>query len=706
LEIGDWLRQLGLERYEQAFCDNAIDLEVLPELTDADLEQLGLLLGHRRKLQKATAELRAGAPGAPASLAEGAVASPPALEAERRQLTVLFRDLVGSTELSARLDPEDMREVIRAYQNAVAGEITRFEGHVAKFMGDGVLAYFGWPRAHEDGPEHAVRAALAITEVVSHLRSPAGEPLAARIGIATGLVVVGDLIGHGASQEQAVVGETPNLAARLQALGEPGQVVIAPATRRLLGSGFDLADLGPQRLKGIAQPVAVFAVRGERAIADRFEARSGRTLLPMVGRDRELALLLKRWARARAGEGQGVLLTGEPGIGKSRIRRALLDAVADEPHARISYQCSPYHGDSALWPVIQQLHHAAGLEKDDPTEGRLDKLEALLEQAGGRAVAPLIADLIGLDGVARYGELGLTPQVQRARTLDALVGLLLGLAAGQPVLAVVEDAHWIDPTTLEMIERCLACIADARVLLLVTSRPERQPELADHPHIARLVLNRLGRVEAEAILARLGGERLPAATIDAIIGRTDGVPLFVEELTKAVVETGETSVPASLHDSLMARLDRIPEVKGIAQIAACIGREVDFRLLAAVAARPEPELASALDRLAAAELIIRRRTPSRTTWNFKHALVQDAAYQSLLRSRRQQLHARIAEVLEQRFPETVATEPELLAHHYTGAGLAAQAIPHWLQAGLRAIQRSAHAEASAHLARGLELLEA
>jgi predicted ATPase/class 3 adenylate cyclase len=624
-------------------------------------------------------------------------------EAERRQLSVMFVDLVGSTALSARLDPEDMREVIRNYQNAVAGEITRFEGHVAKFMGDGVLAYFGWPRAHEDEAERAVRSALAVTEIVGNLQVPVEEPLAARVGIATGLVVVGDLIGEGAAQEQAVVGDTPNLAARLQGAAVPGQVLIAAATRRLLGASFEIKDLGPQTLKGLAEPAEAFAVVGERVVESRFEAHSGLSVLPMVGRDQELALLLERWSLASAGEGQGVLLVGEAGIGKSRIAQALLDAVADEPHIRIRYQCSPYHSDSALWPVIQQLTRAAGLNADDPIDEQLDHLERLLRRAvqDPSAVAPLIADLLGIEGTARYGELGLVPQVKLARTLEALGDQLLGLAASQPVLVVLEDGHWIDPTTLELMERCLDRIGDARVLLLITSRPDHQPELAGHPHVTRLALNRLGRAGVEAIVARLGGERLPSETIDTIVARTDGVPLFVEELTKAVLETDKSSIPASLHDSLMARLDRLTEVKEIAQIAACVGREFDFALIDAVAERPTADLHAALDKLAAAELVFRRGIPPAATYTFKHALVRDAAYESLLKRRRETIHARLFEVLERQ--EGIA--PEILARHAENAGLIEQAIEYGRRAGERALARPAYQEAIAHLTGAIRLVD-
>jgi class 3 adenylate cyclase/predicted ATPase len=702
--VAAWLEAQGFGQYAELFAGHAIDREALVGLTDDHLKELGLPLGHRIKLLKAIQEFRE--PEGPPTADHVVTAAPRPPEAERRQLTVLFCDLVGSTELSAQLDPEDLGQVIRAYHGVCAEMVERWGGHVAKYMGDGVLAYFGWPQAHEDEVERAVRAGLDLVAAVAGLATPDEAGLAARVGIATGRVVVGELIGAGAAQEQAVVGETPNLAARLQALAMPGQVIIADATRRLLGHHFELEDQGQRELKGIGGPVQPYAVTGERPVESRFEAMSGSSLLPMVGRDQELALLLERWAQAKAGEGQGVLLVGEAGIGKSRISRALLDAVTEERHFRVRYQCSPYHTDSALWPVIQQLNYAAGLTADDPLEARLDKLEALLDRAGGRDAAPLIADLLALDGGARYGAIDLAPQAQRAQTLEALVQQMLGLAARQPVLVALEDAHWIDPTTLEMIEQGLDRIAAARVLLLLTSRPDRQPALAAHPHVTRLTLNRLGRAGAETIVARLGGNRLPGATIDAIIARTDGVPLFVEELTKAVLETGEASIPASLHDSLMARLDRIPEVKEVAQIAASIGREFKYTLLAAVVDRAEPDLQSALDQLVASELIFRRGRPPDARYTFKHALVQDAAYQSLLKGRRQHLHARIAEILEQRFPDTVETEPELFARHYTAAGLTEAGVHYWERAGARATERSAFVEAINHYRKGLELLSA
>ena len=710
MDIASWLRDLGLERYEDAFRDNEIDAEILPTLSSDDLKDLGVsIVGHRRKLLNAIANLKTSEIDAAAEASSvnpvQPIATTPAREAERRQLTVMFIDMVGSTALAGRLDPEDMGQLVRAYQERCAEVIKRWDGHVAKYMGDGVLAYFGWPKAHEDDAERAVRAGLEVARAIGELTIKDSAKLAARVGIATGQVMVGDLVGEGAAQEEAVVGETPNLAARLQSLATPGQVVIAPGTRRLLGDVFELPDLGRKSVKGIAEPVRAFAVGGERVVGSRFEARRGE-LLPMEGRDQELALLLERWAQAKAGEGQGVLLVGEAGIGKSRISRALLDAIADESHTRIRYQCSPYHSDSALWPIIQQLRQAARFAGDEPDDAKLDKLEVLLAQANCdvQQAAPIIADLIGLDYEARYGDLGLAPQVQRLRTLELLVEQLLGLAAVQPVLVLLEDAHWIDPTTLELIEQSLDRISAARVLIVLTSRPDQQPEIAAHPHITRLTLNRLGSSGVKAIVARLGGEDLSQDVVDTIIARTDGVPLFVEELTKAVLETGQPSVPASLHDSLMARLDRLPDVREVAQIAACIGREFSYSLLAAVGGRPEPGLATTLERLAAAELVFRRGTLPAATYTFKHALVRDAAYQSLLRSKRQELHAKIAEVLEARFQNTVEAQPELLGHHFTEADLTGPAIRYWRRAAERAIQKSANLEAIKHYKKALNLV--
>jgi class 3 adenylate cyclase len=630
VDIASWLGRLGLERYEEAFRDNAIDAEVLPELTDADLEKLGVVLGHRKRLLRAIAALRAGAT-APASLPGAPVEAAPrarrAAEAERRQLTVLFCDLVGSTELSARLDPEAMREVLRTYQNAVAAEATRFEGHIAKYMGDGVLAYFGYPVAHEDDAERAVRAGLAITGTVGDL-SADGRKLSTRIGIATGRVVVGDLIGEGAAQEEAVVGETPNLAARLQALAAPGHVVISQATRRLVGALFELSDLGPQRLKGFAEPLAAFRVEGEGRAEGRFEALRGQRLTPLVGREQELAILLERWTWAKDGDGQVVLLAGEPGIGKSRLLRALRQELSDQPHLALSHFCSPYGINSALHPIIAQLERAAGFAAGDEPEDKLAKLEVLLGQGSDQRdeALPLIGQLLGLPTRERYSPLNLSPQRQKQRTLEILLEQLSGLARARPVLELYEDLHWVDPSTLELLDLLVERVRSLPVLAVLTYRPEFSPPWSGHAHVTSLALNRLGRRQGAAMVERVaGGKALPAEVLEQIVARTDGVPLFVEELTKTVLESGlltdagdhyelagplpPLAIPATLHDSLLARLDRLAPVKEVAQIDAVIGREFAYALLAAVADRPEAELQAALDQLVSSDLVFRRGSP-------------------------------------------------------------------------------------------------
>src|SRR6266481_1847068 len=712
MDIAEWLRSLGLERYEAAFRDNEIDWAVMPELTADDLKDIGVAaVGHRRKLLAVIAALRSDADAAP----EPAVGAP---SAERRQLTVMFCDLVGSTALSTRFDPEDLRELIGDYHRAVSETVGRFDGFVAKYMGDGVLIYFGYPRAHEDDAERAVRAGLAVIEAVGRL--PAREDLRVRLGVATGLAVVGDLIGEGAAQERGVVGETPNLAARLQALSTPNTLVIGEATRRQIGGLFDLEDLGPQQLAGFAEPQGTWRVLGESGEVSRFEAlRSGET--PLVGRDEEIELLGRRWEQAKSGEGRVVLISGEPGIGKSRLTAALSARIESEPHTRLRYFCSPHHQDSALYPFIAQLEHAAGFARDDTVDAKLGKLRTLLAPAArDDDDIALLSELLSLPSSA--ADLNLSPQRKREMLFEAFLHQLEAEARRRPVLMVFEDAHWIDPTSREFLDLTVDRVRHLPVLLAMTFRPEFQAPWSDRSYVTSLALNRLGERDGEALVQELAGNAALTADIVAkILERTDGVPLFVEELTKAVLESAgqgdrvaavlattflaAQSVPATLHASLMARLDRLgPAAKEIAQIGAVIGREFGYELMEPVAQRPERELQAALDQLGEAELLFCRGIAPHASYLFKHALVQDAAYSTLLRGRRQELHARVAAALDEHFADLVERQPELLAHHLMAAGHTERAVEQWLKAGQHAAARLAYLEAIAHLERGLGLL--
>src|SRR5258708_23283731 len=517
-QIGDWLKKLGMSEYAELFAENRIDLSVLPDLTDQDLEKLGVLLGDRRKMLRAIRELAGDAPVTPHSPA--VTEARPQDAAERRQLTVMFCDLVGSTAWSARLDPEDLRGIIGAYQRCCAVLVERNGGFVAKYMGDGVLAYFGYPQAHEDDAERAVRAGLALVEAVPKLATAAGSPLQVRVGIATGLVVVGDLIGAGAAQEQAVVGEMPNLAARLQGIAEPDSVVIAESTRKLLGNLFELRDIGARDLKGIAGPARAWAALRASSVESRFDALHTTGLSPLVGREEELELLLRRWSKAKSGVGKIVLLSGEYGIGKSRLTAAVLERLATEPHTRLRYFCSPQHTDSVLYSMIGQMERAAGLAHDDKPQAKLDKLDSVLAQTSTSAQdAALFAEMLSLPNDGRYPALDLTPEQRRQRTLEALMSQLAGLARRNPVLRIFEDAHWIDPTSLEVLGRAVDRIATLHALLIVTFRPEFNAPWVGQSHVTSLTLNRLGERETAAIIARLvETKQLPAhgmaATVD------------------------------------------------------------------------------------------------------------------------------------------------------------------------------------------------
>jgi class 3 adenylate cyclase len=706
--IDNWLVGLGLGKYVTVFAENDIDFRALRHLTEKDLESLGLSLGHRKILLAAIADLptgvfeeTAGKPTEPSA--------PPAQIAERRQLTVLFSDLVGSTELAQGLDPEDLRELIRLYQDAVAGVVARYGGYVANFVGDGIVAYFGWPRADEDQAVQAVRAGLAVVAAVRLLKVERAPELHARVGIASGQVVVGDLESAGVTQAGVISGETPNLAARIQTAAGEDQVVIAGLTRQLIGAAFDLDKLGDRPLKGIAEPVPLWRVLRERSLQTRFEARASE-LTAFVGRDQEVALLLERWQRAVAGEGQLVLLSGEAGIGKSRIVQTLREQLAETTHRRMRLQCSPYHTASALHPLIAHLEHAAGFETNDPIDRRLDKLEALLRWGTNdiASVAPLVAELLSLPAAERYGSLQLTPEQRKERTLNALTEQVLGVAAHQPVLMVLEDAHWIDPTTRELIGQMIDRIAGHPVLLLVTHRQEFESEWTRHPNATVLTVNRLSKRQgASFVRAVPGGESLPDTVVADIVGRTDGVPLYIEEMTRSIAEAGtsstSTQIPETLQGSLLARLDRLGvDAKEIAQVAATIGREFDRSLLCMIADKPEKEVAAALDRLSASQIVLPGGSLRGGGFLFRHALIQEAAYQSLLLSRRRQYHKKIAEFLDRSFPEIASSQPELVAQHYTVSELPERAVPHWLAAARRAAERYANLEAIAHAQRGLE----
>ncbi|MDN4999650.1 adenylate/guanylate cyclase domain-containing protein [Bradyrhizobium sp. GCM10027634] len=715
MQIAEWLGKLGLGQYAERFAQNGIDVDVLPELMDEDFDKLGVLLGHRRKMLRAIADLD------PAAL----IASPaPAHDAERRHLTIMFCDLVGSTALSARLDPEDMWEVIRTYRAACARVIAAYDGRIVRFVGDGILVYFGYPRAHEDDAERAVRTGLDIISAIRQLKIGAGERVELRIAIATGLVVVGDLISGDASEENATIGDTPNLAARLQSLAEPGVVVVASSTRRLLGDLFAFRNLGRREVKGIGEPIAVWAVEGATASESRFEAVRAARSIGFVGRKDEIEFILSRQRKAWQGQGQIVLISGEAGIGKSRIVATLSESPSLGTHRRVRYQCSPYHTNSALHPFVAQLERAAGIRSHDTPEQRLDKLEAMLA-LGTQQVAratPLIAALLSIPTGDRCPPLGLSPAQQRRQTFAALLDQLEGLARGQPLLIICEDLHWADATTLELFDLAVDRIRALPILVLMTSRPEFEPSWSGLANVSLLRLDRLDRQDTRALVEQVVvGRQLPREMMKQIIDRTDGVPLFVEELTKMVLESGllvedagryrlnsplpPLAIPATLQDSLMARLDRLAPVKEVAQIGAAIGRDFSYALLKYVAGRDDLTLSAALEQLEEAELLLRRGAPPDANYSFKHALVQEAAYESLLKSKRQLLHTRIGEVLRERFPVVAETEPEVLARHFSEAGVSEVALEWWRRAGQQALKRSAYSEAVAHLGKAVAIAD-
>jgi len=719
-DVRQWLEALELGKYAGLFAENDIDFDVLTELADDDLKELGLSLGHRKKLLKAINNLAGG--GEPAPISGPTTAQPAApptsaisAEAERRQLTVMFCDLVGSTALSQRLDPEDLRDLMRLYQDAVAGAVTRYGGHVAKFLGDGVLAYFGWPQAYEDQAERAVHAGLDAVRAVQAVHRQAGEHLASRVGIASGEVVVGDLVSDTAMDTDAVSGETPNLAARLQQIAEPDQVVIGGMTRELVGQAFQLSPLPPQHLKGFDETVPAWRVEGLAAAGNRFEAAQGQKLLPFVGRQGELNMLLDRWETAQGGEGQVVMVSGEAGIGKSRLVQAFYEKISGQQYTRLRYQCAPYHTNSAYYPIIRQLEYAAKLQPGDAAETKLDKLEALLEQGGGEGAraTPLIASLLSIPFEDRFGASELNPQQRKQRTEAAIIEQLLALARKTPMLMVFEDVHWADPSTLGLLEQALNEVTNASVLFVISHRPEFAAPWAETQHVTRLPIRRLSQSQVEEMIhtqineaiRKAGGAELPGDKIAHIVSHADGVPLYIEELTHTIigsdVEISGAEVPASLQASLTARLDQLGSAKRTAEVAAVIGRDVPHELISAVSKKTEEDLRDDLEILLNSGLVQRNERGGETVYLFKHALIQDTAYQMLLRARRQEIHRDVAAALEEKFSNRAEAEPELLAHHFAAGQEHERAAHLWLRAGQQSLGRSAVAEAFVQAEQGI-----
>ena len=648
--------------------------------------------------------------------------------AERRQLTVMFCDLVGSTALSAQLDPEELREVVRGYQEICTEVIRRYEGYIAQHLGDGLLVYFGYPTAHEDDAVRAVRTGLEILVALrSRAHQQAANPplphgrgsdtLHVRIGIHTGLVVIGE-IGSSEKREILALGETPNLAARIQGQAHPDEVMISAATYRLVEGLFACEDRGQPELKGVTTPLTLYRVVQESKAQSRFDVAVQAGLTPLVGREEELALLRRRWEQATDGEGQVVLLSGEAGIGKSRLVQELKNQVAQNNAVRIEFRCSPYHQNSAFYPLIEHLQRVLEFQQADSPEEKLRKLAVGVRRAVPLQpeAIPLLAALLSLPHPDGVPPLTLSPQKQKQKTQEVLVAWIIEEAEKAVVYCVWEDLHWADPSTLEFLALCLDQVPTARMLLLLTFRPEFTPTWTSRSHVSHLVLSRLGRKQTSAIVEQLTGGALPPEVLQQIVSKTDGVPLFVEELTKMVVEsdlgvgaTGRSplplGIPSTLQDALMARLDRLGTAKEVAQQGAVVGRELTYDLLSAISPLTEAALQQELAKLVEAELLYQRGLPPQATYLFKHALVQETAYQSLLKSKRQQYHQQIAQVFEARFPETTETQPELVAHHYTEAGLVTQAIPYWQQAGQRATQHSANLEAVSHLTKALHLLK-
>ena len=636
-----------------------------------------------------------------------------AQQAERRQLTVMFCDLVGSTKLSEQLDPEVLRELVRAYQEACAEVTKNFAGHIAQYLGDGLLVYFGYPTAHEDDPRRAVRAALGILEAMDTLNHRVELEhdlrLALRIGIHTGMVVVGE-IGGGAHREHLALGETPNLAARVQGEAEPDTIAISNTTYALVDGLFTFQSIGDRSLKGIAEPVALYQVIDESEIQSRFDASISKGLTPLVGRHGEVQLLLDRWQQTKSGSGQVVLLSGDAEVGKSRMVQELRQHITDDPHGRLEFRCQTYYQNSAFYPVIDYVQRLLRLHRDDDEAERLAKLEAAMSDYGLPLddAVPLLAPFMSIPLDDRYAALEIPPAERKERTLDMIIVWLAAAADREPLLSVWEDVQWADPSTLEFLSLHLVQASTAPILVLVTYRPEYAPPWEVSEHISQTTLGRLVDTQAAELAHQVAqGTKLPANVVDQLVAKTDGVPLFIEEMTKTVMEaiasddgTEAIAIPATLQDSLMARLDRLGSGKEIAQLGATLGRSFDYPLIQAVAMAAEATLRRELLYLCDAGVLAAKGD----RYRFRQNLIQDAAYQSLLKSTRLEYHTRIAERLDGDFPETAESHPELIAHHYTEAGNNDKAVAYWRRAGQRAIERSANVEAIAHLNNGLNLV--
>ena len=653
--------------------------------------------------------------------------------AERRQLSVMFCDLVGSTALSGQIDPEELNDITREYQSVCAKVIERHGGRIAQFLGDGLLVYFGYPVSHEDDAVRAVRAGLEIVGAVEAERERLGKALQVRVGVHTGLAVVGQLFGETNPDPMAISGETPNIAARLQNIAEPGQVVVSAATHRLVQGFFVCGSLGIPALKGVVAPIEVFEVVEPTGIHSRFEKAVAAGLTTLVGRENELELLLRRWEESASGRGQVVMLSGEPGIGKSRLLRVFKERTGGEWLNEFECRCSPYFQNSAFYPAVEFLQNGLQLRRDDDADRKFELLEKKLEQWSFSSPdsVPLYAALLSLPPNERYPAQPMTPQRQKQKTMEAIVAFLLHAAELRPTRLIFEDLHWSDPSTLELLELIIEQVPRARLFVALAFRPEFAAPWRVQPHITTITLGRLSRGDVEQMVRSVGGgKRLPDEVVNEITIKTEGVPLFVEELTRMVLESGllveqegvyeltsplpALAIPSTLYDSLMTRLDRLGTAKGVAQLAATIGREFSYDLLREISPLEETRLSGALNRLVDAELVEEYSSPPRLGYRFRHALIRDAAYDSLLRSQRRQYHGRVAEALQEHFAETVQTQPELLANHFTEAGLIEQAIPYWQSAGQRAMvgpvgpngtgERSANREAIRHLSKGLELL--